>query len=1259
MDKLSLLFRPGLAPEHRIRLVVVGLAYFLAHQLAFLFPDSAGMLVAVWPAGGIGLAALLLNPRPLWPTLLCMMFAAGVTANLLSGRPGLASGGFMIANVLESAASAWLITRWCGPNISFRHVNQIVALIVAAIIVNAATALIGAGTAALSAGKPFWSFYKNWWIADGLGLLLLTPVIVFCSQKFPRRAEWSGRRKLELGLVTGIGILGVWLVFGINHARLPIIPHPYMLCLMLIWTALRFSPRTTAILLAVIGVLTIGYTAAGQGSFPLGGQTRTERLLMAQTFISVVSIVGLLLSTSQTERKNSEADLRRSEARLRALSDNLPNGMIYQVVREPDGTMNFLHVSAAIERLNGLSAEAVRRQPTLLYDQIVAEDQPIVAAAEAESIRTMGIFNVTVRLRRADGEIRWMQLCSAPRHLPDGRILWDGIQSDITELKLTRQALSASEALLRQFIKHAPAAVAMLDNEMRYLQASDRWLADYHLLGQDLIGKSHYEVFPDIPDRWRAVHQRVLTGATERCEQDPFPRADGTTEWLHWEVRPWFKADGKIGGLIMFTQVITERRRVEDALRLSENRFRSAMQNSPIGMGLVALDGSWVEVNPALCRIVGFAAEELVAANFQDITHPEDRAGEAGFITDLLTRQLENYQTEKRYLHKDGSAVWGQLNVSLIRNPDGTPRHFVFQIQNITERKRNMFELIGTNTRYAQHEAALTALTRSYVTEPGSLNSVLQKITEVVARALDVNRVSIWRYNPARTAIGCDVLYQADSGTYSAGMTINATTAPAYFRALGDADVIAAHDVEQDTRTQEMLSSYLHPLGITSMLDVPIHSQGKAVGVICCEHVGEKRQWKPDEQTFAIAVANLISMQLAQVDRQELEEQFRQAQKLEALGTLAGGIAHDFNNILAAIISFAELAKMDNPANEELHENLDQILKAGNRATSLVRQILWFSRQQKQSRRNLQLGPVLQEALALIRATLPATIEIEQHLERQLPDVLADGSQLHQVVMNLCANAAHAMQGQHGRLRVELRARQVDAAGTSPNLELRAGDYVSLTISDTGHGMDEATRKRIFEPFFTTKSPGEGTGLGLSVVHGIVKGHDGSITVQSTPGQGSCFTILLPAVRSTMITDQREHGPIPTGNGERILFVDDEPDLCEAASRMINRLGYVPVIFNSSEAAWQAIQRKPDDYDLMVSDLTMPSMTGTDLARNVLSLRPKFPIVLTSGYTGGLSEGFIRELGIRELVLKPLDYQALAHAINRALRDDRQPPYSI
>jgi PAS domain S-box-containing protein len=1251
MDIWTSLFRPVADARQRRTLGVIALAYFLAYELASLFPDSAHVLVAVWPAGGIALAALLLNPRSLWPSLLSVIFITGVLAHLLSGRSFVTGMGYMTANVLETGLSAWLITRLCGPRITFTRVNEIVALILAATVVNADTAFVGAGTAMLAGGKPYWGFYKSWWIADALGILLVTPLIVLWRQKLTAWTTATWKRRLEFPALLSIASAGAWFIFGPRPARFPITPHPYMLCVVMLWMALRFGPRTATTTLALVGTITITITALGWGSFPLGGTTQTERLLMVQTFLGVIGSVGLLLAASQTQRRESENLLRQSEARLRTIADNLPNSILYQVRREHDGSMQFLHFSANVERFLGCPGAATLKNAALVYDRVVAEDQPIIQAARAASLRTMSVFQATVRMRDAQDKLHWVQLCASPRQEPDGRMVWDGICTDVTELKEARQALTASEALLQQFIKYAPAAVAMFDNDLRYLQASDRWLTDYHLSGQNIIGKSHYEVFPDIPQRWKEIHQRALAGATESCEQDPFPRADGSLEWLQWEIRPWFKPDGTIGGVIMFTQVITERRRMEDALRLNENRLRSAMQYSPIGMGLVALDGDWLEVNPALCRIVGYTADELIGRNFQVIGHPDDRENELNFTNDLLTGRLENYQTEQRYRHKNGDVVWSQLNVSLVRNPDGSPRHFVFQIQNITERKRHMFELITANTRYARHEAALTTLTRSYVPDPGALTAVLQKFTEVVAKALDVQRVSVWRYNASRNAIVCDVLYEAAADFYSSGTELAAASAPSYFRALADAEVIVAHDVEQDARTQELHDNYLRPLGISSMLDVPIHSQGKAIGVLCCEHVGAKRHWKPDEQTFAIAVANLVSMQLIQTERQELEEQFRQAQKLEALGTLAGGIAHDFNNILAAIISFAELAKMDNPANRELHDNLDQILKAGNRATSLVRQILWFSRQQKQTRRNLQLRSVLTEALGLIRATLPATIEIEQRVTDPLPDVFADASQLHQVIMNLCANAAHAMRGRHGQLRVELDTATLDDSSISPNLALPPGGYVRLTISDTGHGMNEATRKRIFEPFFTTKAPGEGTGLGLAVVHGIIKSHEGDITVQSTPGLGTSFTILLPAVPVIASPHAPNKHVIPTGNGERILFVDDEPDLCEAASRMIDRLGYVPVTFNSSEEAWKEIQTKPDAYDLMVSDLTMPVLTGPDLARNVLELRPQFPIIMTTGYAGDMTEEFLRELGIRELVAKPLDFHSLAHAINRALQD--------
>lgn len=259
--------------------------------------------------------------------------------------------------------------------------------------------------------------------------------------------------------------------------------------------------------------------------------------------------------------------LRTSKARLQVVTDNLPDTMLYQVVREADGRMRFLYVSAGVAQLHGVLAGTVLKDPRTLYDQIDPEDRKRMAEAEQASLRDMRRFSVVVRtLRTANNEVRWRHICSAPRRLPDGRVVWDGFETDITEHRRALNALQAGEDLLRQFVKYTPAAVAMFDRQMCYIQASDRWLADYHLTGQEMVGRSHYDVFPDIPERWKAVHQRVLGGAVERCNEDPFPRADGSMEWLQWEVRPWRNGTGAIGGLTMFTQVITERKRTEQKL---------------------------------------------------------------------------------------------------------------------------------------------------------------------------------------------------------------------------------------------------------------------------------------------------------------------------------------------------------------------------------------------------------------------------------------------------------------------------------------------------------------------------------------------------------------------------------------------------------------------------------------------------------------------------------------------------------------------
>ncbi len=379
----------------------------------------------------------------------------------------------------------------------------------------------------------------------------------------------------------------------------------------------------------------------------------------------------------------------------------------------------------------------------------------------------------------------------------------------------------------------------------------------------------------------------------------------------------------------------------------------------------------------------------------------------------------------------------------------------------------------------------------------------------------------------------------------------------------------------------------------------------------------------------------------------ELEAQLRQAQKMEAIGTLAGGIAHDFNNILGAILGFTDMALLHCEPGSPLHENLSHIRKGGKRAADLVQQILTFSRMTTAEKEPVPVVPLVRESLKLLRASLPATIEIEQELDAAGMNVLANPVKIQQVVMNLCTNAFHAMRDKGGLLTVTLAP--VPAAECRRMLTSVKGDCVRLTVSDTGTGIDPETMERIFDPFFTTKGPGEGTGLGLSVVHGIVRDLGGTITVSSDPGQGTVFTVILPAVRrdlSPVLANLNE--PLPGGT-EHILIVDDETDILETCKMMLQHLGYAVTLCSRPLKAVELVRAQEELYDLVITDQTMPKMTGTELINALLSIRPGLPIILCTGYSDKVNEEVARRAGARRLLMKPVELRKLARAIREVL----------
>lgn len=395
-------------------------------------------------------------------------------------------------------------------------------------------------------------------------------------------------------------------------------------------------------------------------------------------------------------------------------------------------------------------------------------------------------------------------------------------------------------------------------------------------------------------------------------------------------------------------------------------------------------------------------------------------------------------------------------------------------------------------------------------------------------------------------------------------------------------------------------------------------------------------------------IEDITERERAALERSRLEEKLRQAQKMEAIGTLAGGIAHDFNNILAGIIGFADLGTQEaaDPAASEQH--FREILKAGGRARDLVRQILAFSRHREQDRKPLHLDETVKEALRLLRATLPASVEIVTEIATGTPSVLADSTQIHQIVTNLVTNAWHAIGDKAGVVTVQLDNFQVDEDFSRTHPDLRPGPYLRLSVGDSGHGMSPDLLERIFEPFFTTKEPGTGTGLGLSVVHGLMKTFDGAITVYSQLGGGTKFNLYFPALEIGSTAVPAEVGNEPRGRGERILFVDDEPVLAMLGERFLTRLGYTPIVQTDPRSALASFHDQP--FDLVVTDLTMPHLNGIELARGMWEKRPGTRVVLTTGYSATLDSDRAHELGFRELLLKPYTVHGLGEALQRALK---------
>ena len=566
----------ALTTRDATRILLIAVAYFLANRLALYFPDSQKVLSVLWPAGGIALAALLLSPRRQWPAILAGIFVAGNAANLLVGRPLDLSLGYMTANIVESLASAWLIWRWCGPEVRFGRVREVLALVVAAVVVNAGSALIGAGTAAFTGRAPLGAFWFDWWIVDGLGILLITPLIVTWSDFRDLFEDLHWRRVLECLLLIAVLAAAAWSAFHPNYSPHSVSPRPYMVIAVLAWCGLRFGQRTVTLVLVVMTALAVTTKAVNLEPFLSTQETPQERLLTIQIYLAVVGSSGLLLAATYAEAKSAGAQ-------LRAIGDNLPDGAVYQLLRERDGSKRFLYFSAGVEKLLGIPADEIVRDSRAYYSVLLDDDLPGYRAAEQEALRNFTPFRAAYRVRRRDGEVRWIQATSSPHHFGEGRIVWDGILADVTQRRQGDDDLRASEARFRTLIEDAPIAIAVSRNQ-RLVYASPALRQMFGFTDENLSeGPSIFGFFAE------RCREEIAQRSARRRQGLPEPReyqsigvrSDGTEFPILLAVSPMQLPEGP--ALVAFVTDLTSTRQSEEERARLELQLRQAQKLESIG----------------------------------------------------------------------------------------------------------------------------------------------------------------------------------------------------------------------------------------------------------------------------------------------------------------------------------------------------------------------------------------------------------------------------------------------------------------------------------------------------------------------------------------------------------------------------------------------------------------------------------------------------------------------------------------------------
>jgi PAS domain S-box-containing protein len=915
--------------------------------------------------------------------------------------------------------------------------------------------------------------------------------------------------------------------------------------------------------------------------------------------IAILSAIIALLTITIVQKRRAISALSMSEERFRLAFENANDGVCLVA---NDGRL--IKVNKRMCDIFGYSGEEL--QGMTVNDLAHPEDldkSPEFMQQSRKGELQSAVFEK--RYFHKDGHLIYGRVStSAIRDTKDAVLCFISHVQDISERKQAEEALRASEARFRGLAELLPQVVYETDTEGVLTYVNRRAFEIYGYTEEDFRKGLNVlqTVVPEDRARAASNFRSVLTGdPSDIGHEYRSLRKDGTSFPVVIYSSPIIR-EGTVAGTRGILIDITARKQAEEALRRSEQEVRLTLDATTEGIWKWNLQDNELFFSTRYCKMLGYEPDELPKSmeTWKSLIHPDDLAPALAVAEEYTKSNSSIYENSFRLRTKSGEYRWIHSTGRVVeRDARGQPIRIIGQHTDITERKHAEDELKRSQGRFRfLIENAPDAIFVRTEDRFSFVNPAMLNLLGVPSADQLIGQRVLDRVHPDGRAAAAERMKQIDS-----------MSKPGLLK------------------TQKYLRMDGTPVDV-EVFPVPLMYEGRKAALVFMRDITERKR--------------------AEEEQVRMHALLQQAQKMEAIGTLAGGIAHDFNNILSVILGNAEMAMPDIPESSPARYSLDQVVKAGNRAKDLVGQILAFSRKTERERKPIRVGTIAKEVLKFLRASFPSTIEISRRMDAERDTVLADPTQIHQVLMNLCANAHHAMLENGGVLELELSNMPATAENAAEHPDLQPGWYLKLGLSDTGCGMSTEVMKRIFEPYFTTKEKGTGTGLGLAVVHGIINDLGGAIRVQSEPGKGSRFEVFLPLVDQKAISGIRTYEELPRGR-ERILFVDDEEGVVDMGKRMLQHLGYEVEGRTCSMEALAAFRSKPEKFDLVITDVTMPNMTGERLAKEVIGIRSDIPVIICTGYSDRISDKRATELGVKAFIMKPILMRDMAAAIRQTL----------